>query len=134
LLASLLGLALIPLIGFSVVCLARRRPGIAVILLGAVMAAGAAAIGYAAAEGYGYQPALQRVEFASEAGRFSFDVGMVLLTLGCPAWLLVLVARTQNGTTLGPRGVQWVIVLYGYWMACLVASMVLYSWLTGRVK
>lgn len=133
-LASLASIALVPLIGFAVVCLARRRPWTAAALVGVAVAAGAGAVGYAASEGYGYRPDVGRVEFVSEAGRRAFGVGMALLTLGCPAWLLVLAARTRNGATLGPRGYQWVVALYGYWMACLICSMVLYSWLTGHVK
>lgn len=133
-LLGLLGVAFIPLTGFAVVCLARRRPGLAAALLGGVVAAGAGAVWYAATSGYAYQPALGRVEFASEAASNWFAFGLVVLTLGCPAWLLVVVARIPNGTTVGPRGVQWVMVLFGYWMACLICSIALHSWLTGHSK
>jgi hypothetical protein len=74
------------------------------------------------------------VEFASEAASNWFAFGLVVLTLGCPAWLLVVVTRIPNGTTVGPRGVQWVVVLFGYWMACLICGSALYSWLTGHSK
>ncbi len=134
LLCGLLGIALFPLIGFAVVSLARRRPGTAATLLGVVTAAGVVAIRYAAAEGFGFRPDLHRVVFGSEAGRWCFDIGLTLLTLGGPAWLLFAIARTPNGTTLGPVGPQWVMVLFGYWMACLIFGTALYSLFTGYIK
>ena len=85
-------------------CQARHRPLIVTALIGVVLAVGAGAIEYAAAEGCGYRPELKRVQFASDTGRHCFDVGFVLLTLGCPAWLLVIVGRTRNGPTAGPLG------------------------------
>lgn len=133
-LAGLLGVAFIPLTGFGVVCLARRRPWLAALLLSGVLAAGAGAVAYATLLGYGYRHELQRVEFESEAARNWFTIGYVFLTLGCPAWLLVVAARIQNGTTVGPQGIQWVAVLFGYWMGCLITSSALYMWLTGQIK
>jgi hypothetical protein len=133
-LVGLLGIAFIPLTGFVVVCLARRRPWLAAALLGSVVAAGAGAVWYAAELGYGYRSDVRRVEFDSEAARNWFTIGYVFLTLGCPAWLLVIVARIRNGATVGPQGVQWVAVLFGYWMACLVSGGALYQWLTGLIK
>jgi hypothetical protein len=133
-LVGLLGITFIPLTGFVVVCLARRRPWLAAVLLGGVTAVGAGAVGYAAALGFGYRPELQRVEFDSEAAEHWFTIGYVLLTLGCPAWVLVVVARIRNGATFGPQGAQWVLVLFGYWMGCVVCGSVLYIWLTGQTK
>ncbi len=54
--------------------------------------------------------------------------------LGFPALPLVAIARAQNGADTGPVGGQWVVVLFGYFMACAIFGMVLYSWLTGIVK
>jgi hypothetical protein len=134
LLASLGAVALILLVATAIVRQARHRPLIVTALIGVGVAVGAGAIGYAAAEGFGYRPDLQRVEFASDAGHHCFDVGFVMLTLGCPAWLLVIVGRTRNGPTVGPRGAQWAAVLFGYWMACAIWGGVLYMWLTGYTK
>jgi len=134
LLAGLGAVALILLGATAIVCQARHRPLIVTALIGVVVGIGAGAIGYAAAEGYGYRPDLRRVEFASDTGHHCFDVGFVLLTLGCPAWLLVIVGRTRNGPTVGPRGAQWAAVLFGYWMACAIWGGVLYSWLIGYSK
>ena len=134
LLGSLGAVALILLGATAIVCQARRRPLIVTALIGVVVGVGAGAVGYAAAEGYGYSPELKRVQFASDTGSHCFDVGFVLLCLGCPAWLLVIVGRIQNGPTVGPRGAQWAAVLFGYWMACAIWGGILYSCLTGYSK
>ncbi len=74
------------------------------------------------------------MEFTSEIGRWCFTVGAVLMTLGVPALPLVAIGRVRNGDVPGPVGGQWVIVLFCYFMACLIFSGALYSWLTGIVK
>jgi hypothetical protein len=74
------------------------------------------------------------MEFGSEIGRQCFGVGRLLLVLSIPALPLVGIARTRNGAHLGPVGGQWFVALFGYFMACAIFSMVLYSWLTGIVK
>ena len=134
LLGSIGAVALILLVATAVVHQARHRPLTVSALIGVVVGVGAGAIGYAAAEGFGYRPDSRSVEFASDTGRQCFDAGFVLLTLGCPAWLLVIVGRTRNGEAVGPRGAQWVVVLFGYWMACAIWGGVLFMWLTGYSK
>jgi hypothetical protein len=134
LLGSLGAVALILLVATAVVRQARRRPLTVSALIGVAVGVGAGAIGYAAAEGFGYRPDSRSVEFASDAGRQCFDAGFVLLTLGCPAWLLVIVGRIRNGEIVGPRGAQWAVVLFGYWMACAIWGGALYMWLTGYTK
>jgi hypothetical protein len=75
------------------------------------------------------------MEFGSELGRWCFAVGWVSVVLGTPALPLVAFARAPNGAVVGPdSGGQWFAVLFGYFMACAVFSMVLFSWLTGIVK
>jgi hypothetical protein len=58
----------------------------------------------------------------------------MLVILGFPALALVGIGRTRYGAHLGPVGGQWFVALFGYFLACAVFSMVLYSWLTGIVK
>jgi hypothetical protein len=134
LLTALARIALVPLVGYAVVRSARRWPGGTSVLLLALLAAGAGALGYAARDGFGVSPDTRKMEFRSETGRWCYAAGGVVTILGGPALPLVVIARARNGADRGPVGVQWVFVLYGYFMACLFVSMVLYSWLTGIVK
>jgi hypothetical protein len=92
----------------------------------ALIAVGAAAVGYAAHAGFSVQPSTPRMELASEMGRWCFAAGGVVLILSVPALPLVAVARAENGATTGPVGTQWVVVLFGYFMACLIFGMALY--------
>jgi hypothetical protein len=101
--ASLLTFAIYPLLAFAVIWVARRRPWTMAIAIGIAVACGTGAIWYAAQEGFGYQWASGRVEFGSDEGRHSFEIGFVLVVLGCPAWLLVAAARIKNGDSRGPR-------------------------------
>jgi hypothetical protein len=72
--------------------------------------------------------------FGSEIGRWCLAVGVVGVILGLPALPLVAIARARNGAGVGPVGVQWVFVLFGYFMACLFCSMIFSSWVTGIIK
>ena len=134
LLAALSQIALILLVGYAVVRLARRWPWATLTLLLALLAVAAGALGYAAQDGFSVRPDSRKMEFGSEVGRWCFAVGGVLMILGFPALPLVAIARAPNGAGTGPVGGQWVVVLFGYFMACALFSMVLYSWLTGIVK
>ena len=134
LLASVAALALILAAATAIVCLARRRPLVVAGLIGVVVVIGAGSIGYSAAEGWGHRPDFRALEFASDTAHYCFDAGFVLLTLACPALLLVIVGRTHNGPTVGPRGAQWAAVLFGYCMACSIWGSVLYWCLTGYSK
>jgi hypothetical protein len=133
-LGSILSIALVPALGFGVIRLGQRRAGLTAALLGVVLLLGIAAVVLAARDGFAYAPGAGRVVFGSEAARGWFSLGLVLLTLNLPAWPLLAIARAQNGETTGPVGVQWVFVLFGYWMASLIAAMAIYSWLTGHIK
>jgi hypothetical protein len=72
--------------------------------------------------------------FQSEAGRWCFAVGGVAVILALPALPLVAVAQSRNGEHMGPLGVQWVVVLFAYFMGCALCGMVVYSFLTGIIK
>jgi hypothetical protein len=134
LLAALMRIALIPLLGYAIVRLARRWPRATLTLLLAVVATGAAALGYARHNGFNVPLDTRKIAFQSETGRWCFAIGGVGVLLGLPALPLVAVARARNGEHIGPLGGQWVAVLYGYFMACLIWSIALYSLLTGIVK
>jgi hypothetical protein len=134
LLAALMRIAFVPLVGYTVVRLARRRPRATVTLLLTLITVGAGALGYVAHDGFSVHADSRKMEFASEIGRWCFAVGGVLVILGVPALPLAAIARAQNGEVTGPVGGQWVVVLIGYLMACAIFGMVLYSWLTGIVK
>ncbi len=134
LLAAFTRIALIPLLGYAVVRLSRRWPWAALALLLAVLAAGAGALGYAWQDGFRVSPDTRKLAFRSEAGRWWFAVGGVTVTLGLPALPLVAVARARNGADIGPVGGQWAAVLAGYFMACVICGMALYSLLTGIIK
>jgi hypothetical protein len=130
----MLRIALVPLVGWAVVQLARRWPRATLALLLALLAAGAGALGYAGHDGYSVDPDTREMGFGSEVGRWCFVGGATLVLFGVPALPLVAIARARNGVVIGPVGGQWVPVLFGYFMACLIWGMVLYSGLTGIVK
>src|SRR4051794_1136487 len=111
LLAALARLAVVPLVGYAVVRLARWRPRRAAAVLLAVVAAGVAALAYAKVDGFTVRPDTRAIDFASEAGRWSYTVGGVVTVLAVPALPLVAVARARNGDVTGPVGGQWVVVL-----------------------
>jgi hypothetical protein len=134
LLAGLLRIAVVPLLGYAVVRFARRWPMTTLALLLALIAGGIGALGYVAEDGFGVDLYSRKMEFGSEVGRWFFAIGCVLLNLGVPALPLVAIARARNGAVMGPVGGQWVAVLYGYFMACLIFGSALYMWLTGIVK
>ncbi|MGE3806314.1 MAG: hypothetical protein AB7K24_16725 [Gemmataceae bacterium] len=127
-------IALVPLIGYGVLRLGQRWPWGTLTLLFALIALGTGALTYVARDGFSIEPTSRRMEFGSELGSWCFVVGAVLVTLGCPALLLVPIARARNGERTGPVGIQWVVVLMGYFVACAIFGMVLYSWLTAIVK
>jgi hypothetical protein len=127
-------IALVPLLGYCIVRLARRWPRGALILLLAALAVGGGALVFAWHEGFRVSPETRKMVFQSETGRWCFAVGGVVVTLGLPALPLVAVARERKGEMIGPIGVQWVIVLFGYFLACAICGMVLYSLLTGIIK
>jgi hypothetical protein len=133
-LAALLRIALIPLLGYGIVRLARRWPRATLALLLAVVAAGAGALGSARHDGFNVSLETRKMTFQTEVGRWCFALGGLGVLLGLPALPLVAVARARHGEDLGPVGVQWVAVLFGYFMACVVWGMVLYSLLTGIIK
>jgi hypothetical protein len=134
LLTALLRIALVPLLGYVIVRLARRWPRATLALLLAGLAAGAGALSYAWQDGFRVSLDTRKMAFQSEAGRWCFAVGGMAVILGLPALPLVAVARARNGADIGPVGVQWVAVLFGYVMACAMCGMMLYSLLTGIVK
>ena len=134
LLAAFARIALVPLVGYGVVRLARRWPGATLTLLLVLIVIGALALGYTLGEGFRVDLNSRQMEFGSEIGRWCFAVGGVIVILGLPALPLVAIARLRNGVDIGPVGGQWVGVLFGYFMACLFCSMALYSLLTGIVK
>ncbi len=134
LLAAFARIALVPLLGYSVIWLARRWPWATLILLLVLLALGMAALGYAGQEGFRVDRDSRKMTFGSEIGRWCFAIGGAGVLLVLPALPLVAIARARNGTTRGPVGGQWVVVLYGYFMACLFCSIALYSGLTGIVK
>jgi hypothetical protein len=134
LLATLLRIVLIPLVGYAVVRLARRWPRMTLTLLLVFLAIGFGVLGYAWHNGFSVDPASRKMHFGSEIGRWSFAVGGVAVVLGVPALPLIAIARSRNGATIGPVGPQWVVALFGYFIACLIFGMVLYSLLTGVIK
>jgi hypothetical protein len=134
LLAALLRIAIVPLVGYAVVRLGRRWPGATLTLLLALIAVGAGALRYVAQDGFNVHTDSRKMEFVSEFGRWCFAVGGLLVILGVPALVLVAIAREKNGDVTGPVGGQRAVVLFGYFMACAIFGMVLYSWLTGIVK
>jgi hypothetical protein len=127
-------IALIPLLGYCIVRLARLWPRGTLILLLAALAVGAGALVYAWHEGFRVSPETRKMVFQSEVGRWCFAIGGVAVTLGLPAVSLIAVARERKGERIGPMGVQWVIVLFGYFIACAICGMILYSLLTGIIK
>jgi hypothetical protein len=131
---ALLRIALVPLLGYCIVRLARRWPRGTLILLLAALAVGVGALVFAWHGGFSVSPDTRKMEFQSQAGRWCFAVGGVAVTLGLPALPLIAVARERKGETIGPTGVQWVIVLFGYFLACAICGMILYSLLTGIIK
>jgi hypothetical protein len=104
------------------------------ILLLAALAVGGGALVFAWQDGFSVSPETRKMVFQSEVGRWCFAVGGVAVTLGLPALPLVAVARERKGELIGPIGVQWVIVLFGYFLACAICGMILYSLLTGIIK
>ncbi|MFL5242714.1 MAG: hypothetical protein ACJ8FY_11455 [Gemmataceae bacterium] len=134
LLAAILPTALVPLLGYAIVRLARRWPRATLALLLAVVAGAAGALGYAWHDGFSVPPDTRKMAFQSDVGRWCFRLGGVGVTLGLPALPLVAVARERKGADIGPVGAQWAAVLFGYFMACAICGMVLYSLLTGIIK
>jgi hypothetical protein len=100
----------------------------------AFLTTGAGALSYAWHDGFSVAPETRKMAFQSEAGRWCFAAGGVAVVLGLPALPLVAIARARNGEGVGPVGAQWVAVLFGYFMACMLCGMVLYSLLTGIIK
>ena len=127
-------LALVPVAGYGVIGLARRWPRATMTLLLALIAAGAGGLSYAARDGLVVRPDSRKMQFHSDIGRSCFAVGALMVTLGVPALPLVAIARARNGAARGPLGGQWMAAIFGYFMACAIFGMVLYSWLTGIVK
>jgi hypothetical protein len=134
LLMAALPIGLVPLVGYTIVRLGRRRPQVTLTLLLALIAAGGGALGFVAQDGFSLRPDSRKLEFGSEVGRWCFAVGGALMVLGVPALPLVAIARARNGEVVGPVGGQLAGVLFGYFMACAIFSMVLYTWLTGIGK
>lgn len=134
LVTALIRIALIPLLGYAIVRLARRWPQATLALLLAVLATGVGALSYAWMDGFHVPPDTRKMAFQSGPGRWCFAVGGVTVILGLPALPLVAIARAPNGENMGPVGPQWVAVLFGYSMACGICGMVLYSLLTGIIK
>ena len=134
LLAALARIALIPLFGYAVVKIARGRPRTTLTLLLVLLVGGVVALSYTAQDGLRVDPDSRKMEFGSMSGRWCFTVGGVLAILTFPALPLVAIACSGDGPVKGPVGAQWVAVLFGYFMACAIFGMVLYSFLTGIVK
>jgi hypothetical protein len=134
LLSALVRIALIPLLGYAIVRLARRWLRFPLALLLVVLATGAGALSYAWQDGFRVPLETRKMAFQSETGRWCFAIGGVTVILGLPALPLIAVARARNGADIGPVGVQWVAVLFGYFVACGICSMAPYSLLTGIIK
>jgi hypothetical protein len=140
-LSGLVAMGLIPAIVYGVIALGRGRPWLAVLCVAAATLIGAAALSLAGRQGFTFAPEVRRVIFASDNARYLFRTGHVLLTLAVPAWALVVLARVpQTGESLqevpvrGPVGLQWVVVLFGYWLAAVIWGFGLYSLVTGQIK
>ena len=127
-------IAIIPLVGYIVIRLARRWPRLTLALLLVLIAVGVSALCYAHIEGFSVNPTTRKMSFGSEVGRICYFVGGMLTILSVPALPLIAVARAKNGSTIGPVKGEWIIALFGYFMACAIFGMVLYSWVTGIVK
>ena len=135
LLLAVMRLAVVPVAGYAVLLLARRWPRCILILLLTLIALGAGAIAYCKHDNFVVLQDSRKLEFGSELGRWCFTVGALTEILCCPALPLVAMARAKNGEEIGPvSGGQWFVALFGYFMACAIFSMVLFSWLTGIVK
>ena len=111
LLALLLPSAVILLVGLAVQRAARRRPRAAAIAVGATVAAGLGAIGYA---GLGADADLS-------AGRW-LAVGLALVVLGGLAALLVPAAGARGGPAATAASVKR---LFGYLAACWLLATAL---------
>jgi hypothetical protein len=134
LLMALLRVMLVPVVGYGVVRCGRRWPRATLAVLLTLIVVAVGCMRYAAEDGFRVDPVSRLMTFGSEAGEWCFAGGWVLMVLGIPALPLVAFARAPNGEQTGPVGAQWAAVLFGYFMACLVFSSALYSWLTGIVK
>jgi len=150
LLAPLLSLAIIVLIAWSVIVLARRWLWATLAGLTALLAAGVGLLWIAGEMGYAFDFQRNVVEFSSEEGQLCFVLGRALVALFAPAFLLVPFAQAENvarrpddsedpqtekaDAVRGPVGGQWPVLIGGYFVACAVWSMVLFSWLTGYAK
>jgi hypothetical protein len=134
LLGALLRVAAVPVCGYLVLHFARRWPWVTVGILVLVVVAGIGAVTAAAFDGYNVQLDTRNIEFHSEMGRWCFAFGGLALILGFPALPLVVIARAQNGTKIGPVGAQWAGVPFGYFMACFFCSAAFYAFLTGITK
>jgi hypothetical protein len=114
LLVFLLPSALILLVGFAVLCAAQRRPKTVSAVIGVVVAAGLGTIAYAAL-----------VAGIDQTGRW-LAVGLALVILGCPAWLLVYPSGAHIGKASGTVGVADVAkVLFAYLSACWLFALAL---------
>src|SRR5262249_8188796 len=111
--AFLLSQVLTLLVGFAVLCAARRWPRAVTGLLGVVVVAALAGIWFGAE--------LALADF--NAGRICFVGGLALLTLGGAAFVLVAAAREQPGAAASWAGVM--VLLFGYLFACWVFAFVI---------
>ena len=84
LLATLLRIALVPLVGYAVVRFARRWPWATLTLLLAFLVVGCGAVAYACHDGFSVDFGSRKMKFGSEIGRWCFAVGGVLVILGVP--------------------------------------------------
>jgi hypothetical protein len=114
LLVFLLPSALILLVGFAVLFAAERRPKTVSALIGVVVAAGLGIIAYAAL-----------VAGIDQTGPW-LAVGLALVILGCPAWLLVYPRGAHSGKAAGHMGVADVAkLLFAYLCACWLFTLAL---------
>lgn len=109
-LGILLPTTIMVLVGLAVLWAARRWPRAVAAMIGVVVAVGVGIISSAA----------EAVDArGTRAGWLCLRVGQLLLALGCPAWLLVVIARDRNGTAVGPEGMRaWAKALLAYGLCC----------------
>jgi hypothetical protein len=134
LLAQILRIAAVPLFAYAIVRLARRWPATTLTVLLVLIVLSCGALAYASGDGIWVDQRSRNMEFSSQTGHWCFSLGGLVVILGVPALPLLAVARVRNGEAVGPVGPQWLVVLFGYFMACLFCSMVVYWLLTGIEK